>query len=110
MGPSATPSPTLLLTKCATPAQLRSASRSPVRSAPPSLTRSQGLPVLRSLLLLRPPLPTLPLLLLLPLWPLLVTELALVLVLVPLESLVLVLSATVLESLATLLESPLWLL
>merc|ERR1712110_977967 len=109
MGPSATPSPTLLLTKCATPAQLRSASRSPVRSAPPSLTRSQGLPVLRSLLLLRPPLPTLPLLLLL-LWPLLVTELALVLVLVPLESLVLVLSATVLESLATLLESPLWLL
>merc|ERR1712184_165110 len=102
MGPSATPSPTLLLTKCATPAQLRSASRSPVRSAPPSLTRSQGLPVLRSLLLLRPPLPTLSLLLLLPLWPLLVTELALVLVLVP--------SATVLESLATLLESPLWLL
>merc|ERR1712110_1164042 len=90
--PSATPSPTLLLTKCATPAQLRSAlpspsrspSRSPVRSAPPSLTRSQGLPVLRSLLLLRPPLPTLPLVLLLP--------------------------ATVLESLATLLESPLWLL
>merc|ERR1719430_2984132 len=84
--PSATPSPTLLLTKCATPAQLRSAlpspsrspPRSPVRSAPPSLTRSQGLPVLRSLSLLRPPLPTLPLLLLPPLWPLLVTELALV--------------------------------
>merc|ERR1711874_281581 len=104
---------------CATPAQLRSAlpspsrspsrsllrsaPRSPVRSAPPSLTGSQGLPVLRSLSLLRPPLPTLPLLLLPPLWPLLVTELALVPVLVPLvatplELLVLVLSATVLAT------------
>ena len=61
--------------------------------------------MLRSLSLLRPLLPTLPLLLLPPLWPLLVTELALVLVLVPLvatppESLVLVLSATALVSLA----------
>merc|ERR1719432_600753 len=62
--PSATPSPTPLLTKCATPAPFRSAmlfpSRSPcrsllrnaprshVRSATPSLTRFQGLPVLRS--------------------------------------------------------------
>merc|ERR1712106_212057 len=74
--------------------------RPPVRSAPLSLTRSQGLPVLRSLSLLRPLLPTLQLLSLPPLWPLLVTELALVLVSVPLvatlpESLVLVLSATV---------------
>merc|ERR1712208_137906 len=101
-----TPSPTLLLTKCATPAQLRSAlpspsrspsrsllrsaPRSPVRSAPPSPTRSQGLPVLRSLLLLRPQLPTLPLLLLPPLWPLLVTEPALVPVLVPVLATVLV--------------------
>merc|ERR1711874_570240 len=72
-------------------------------AAPPSLTRSQGLPVLRSLSLLRPPLPTLPLLLLPPLWPLLVTELALGPVLVPLvatplELLVLVLSATVLAT------------
>merc|ERR1719237_2052818 len=105
--PSATPSPTPLLTKCATPAPFRSATpspsrspsrsllrnapRSPVRSATPSLTRFQGLPVLRFLSLWRPLWPTLPLLLL----PLLVTELALV----P----VLVLSATV-------LVWPLWLL
>ena len=55
--------------------------------------------MLRSLSLLRPPLPTLPLLLLPPLWPLLVTELALVpLVATPLELLVLVLSATVLAT------------
>merc|ERR1711931_120679 len=111
--PSATQSPTLLLTKCATPAQfrsallslssspsrslLRSAPRSPVRSALPTPSRSQGLLVLRSLSPLRPQWLTLLLPLLLPLlWPLLVTELALVLVLVPLlESLVLVLSATV---------------
>merc|ERR1712117_832693 len=64
-------------------------------------TRSQGLPVLRSLSPLRPLWPTLPSLLLPPLWPLLVTELALVPVSVPLvESLVLVLSATVLALLA----------
>merc|ERR1711874_938855 len=89
--------------RSALPSPSRSPSRSLVRSAPPSLTRSQGLPVLRSLSLLRPPLPTLPLLLLPPLWPLLVTELALVPVLVPLvatplELLVLVLSATVLAT------------
>merc|ERR1719234_1023867 len=121
---SATPSPTLLLTKCATPAllrsalpspsrspsrcRLRSAPRSPVRSAPPSLTRSQGLPALRSLSPLRPLLPTLLLLLLPPLSLLSATELALVLVSV--------LSATELASVpsvATPLVSvplPLWLL
>merc|ERR550519_762168 len=106
MPPTATPRPG----GCATPGLSRTPVRPPTLfaclspSATPSLTRFQGLPVLRSLLLLRPLWPTLLLLLLPPLlWPLLVTEPATVPVLVPsvatlLVSLVLVLSATVLAT------------